>query len=358
MRRRLGSFALLALLLAVAPADARKEKPTPCPDGRFRVVGEALVPGGAVPLPDAIVVAAPQLAIASGCEARKGRVKATRKKGTLLKAKWKQCGELRKVVLVATIASPACDVVTGTIKAKKMKKRRIEALRSACGDGVLDAGNGEQCDGSASGCAGGQHCNATCGCEAGTTTTTLPGAGQVGLCGNAVIETGEPCDLLSDPSGCPTGQQCDLVDRRCVCSVVPDVIGEEVSYSPPPRPNLAALGLPQNLDGTFALLTPPNAELRIDPTIADPVTAAARCGDWVTGCLAPPARSLDDCARSAPHCTTNRPWDEAAACCPAACFTAYEAKRRQGASAMLAWRQVYRDDGSCFPGLRALLGRP
>ena len=67
--------------------------------------------------------------------------------------------------------------------------------------------------------------------------------------------------------------------------------------------------------------------------------------------------TLDDCARSAPHCQTAEPWLEAQRCCPAACFTAYEALRRTGVAPMLAFSKVYFEDASCLPGVRALLGK-
>ena len=38
------------------------------------------------------------------------------------------------------------------------------AATSTCGDGVVDAGLGEQCDGSATVCGAGQACNAQCTC--------------------------------------------------------------------------------------------------------------------------------------------------------------------------------------------------
>jgi hypothetical protein len=85
------------------------------------------------------------------------------------------------------------------------------------------------------------------------------------------------------------------------------------------------------------------------------VTALGACTRWITLCVDPASRSLDDCARSAPACATDRPWEEAAACCPAACFATYEAARLGGAEPLAAFSQVYFTDASCFPGVRALL---
>jgi hypothetical protein len=96
--------------------------------------------------------------------------------------------------------------------------------------------------------------------------------------------------------------------------------------------------------------------LTVPDAPADPLTAVARCTGWIVACVSPPDRSLDDCARSAPHCTTGQPWLETERCCPSACFDAYETRRQAGASAMLAFRTTYFTDASCFPGVAALLG--
>jgi hypothetical protein len=117
---------------------------------------------------------------------------------------------------------------------------------------------------------------------------------------------------------------------------------------------LTAARLPRLPDGQFLVLAVPGAQLTIDPTLRDPVTALGACTAWITACV-DPSRSLDDCARSAPPCATDRPWEEATACCPAACFEGYQRARQGGTEPLAAYEQVYFKDASCFPGLRALL---
>jgi hypothetical protein len=144
---------------------------------------------------------------------------------------------------------------------------------------------------------------------------------------------------------------CTLDGMQCVRSGV----GRVVTFVPPPVQDLVALGAPQLPDGRFFIFGTPEASLTIDPTLKGPVTALGTCTRWITTCVDPASRSLDDCARSAPACATNRPWEEFAPCCPAACFAAYEVARLGGTAPLDAFRQVYFTDASCFPGVRALL---
>ena len=132
-------------------------------------------------------------------------------------------------------------------------------------------------------------------------------------------------------------------------------IGHPVAFDPPPPPDLAAARLPRLPDGQFVVLVIPGAQLLLDPTRRDPVTALGACTGWITSCVEPAGRSLDDCARSAPPCATDRPWEEAVACCPAACFEAYQQGRRAGTDALAAFAQVYFQEARCFPGVQALL---
>lgn len=131
-------------------------------------------------------------------------------------------------------------------------------------------------------------------------------------------------------------------------------VGRPVAFEPPPPPDLTAAHLPRLANGQFLVLVIPGAQLTIDPTLRDPVTALGACTAWITACV-DPARSLDDCARSALPCATERPWEEAAACCPATCFEAYQQARRAGAEPLAAYGRVYFKEPDCFPGLRDLL---
>ena len=62
-----------------------------------------------------------------------------------------------------------------------------------------------------------------------------------------------------------------------------------------------------------------------------PATVAAACSAMVSACYHQnddASRTLDACFESAPRCTTARPWEEAHACCPDACWQKYVELRR------------------------------
>ena len=132
-------------------------------------------------------------------------------------------------------------------------------------------------------------------------------------------------------------------------------VGHPVAFAPPPPLDVAAAGLPRLPDGNFLVLSVPGAALEIDPARRDPITAAGACARWLTTCVTAGGHPLDDCARSAPPCATERPWEEATACCPAACFERYQDARRAGADALAALDAVYFGADTCFPGVTALL---
>lgn len=163
----MGLFRLLlasaTLLASAAPATAAR--PSACPDGRF-----LLRDGAGVFAPatagdrQAVTLAAKRLTVDGVCAPAKAKVKAG-KRATTIGARWSVCGDRKKVRLSGTIASPACDVLRATVKARKQRPIQIQATRSACGDGFADRAVGETCDLPPED-GGGT-----------TTTTTLPGVG-------------------------------------------------------------------------------------------------------------------------------------------------------------------------------------
>jgi hypothetical protein len=137
-------------------------------------------------------------------------------------------------------------------------------------------------------------------------------------------------------------------------------VGRVVAFTPPPRRELATLPLPSVGNGNLLVLEVPGGRLELDPTRRGPLTALGGCTAWIAACVAPPDRTLDDCARSAPRCAGTTPWDEAEPCCPAGCFEAYRRARIDappGEPALDTFTQVYFDDAGCFPGVRAAAGR-
>jgi hypothetical protein len=181
MRRRTrvlqSAAAIAATLLSAGPTWARRPIAQLCPGGRFVVLGnQQLVTGGLAAGADAIVIDGREVTIGSGCPPRAGTVKATRK-GTRVRDTWATCGELHGVRLKALLAQPECTTLRGSIRARKRKAASFEARRSSCGDGILDAGGGEQCE-TAVPCPEGEACTYVCTCGSrsttgGSTTTTV-----------------------------------------------------------------------------------------------------------------------------------------------------------------------------------------
>ncbi len=164
-------------LVVASPAVAKRPKPTPCPGGRFLVEGEALVAGDSTAPHEPVVISSTTVSIGDACQPVRGKVAAT-KRGTTVKAAWQACVGLAGSVHLKATFDATCSVLTGTLVARRgtPKRRPFTARRSACGDGIVDPGAGEQCDGD--GCGAASQCDARCQCipllpAATTTTTTL-----------------------------------------------------------------------------------------------------------------------------------------------------------------------------------------
>ncbi len=181
----------VALVAAGRPALSRRPAPPACPGGRF-VLPEAdppLVVGSVATAPDVVVVddggSPTTVAVGSGCDAVAGKVKGTRK-GTTVKAKWTACAGQQKVRLTAKI-EPACDTMTGKVRAKGRKPRPFTATRSVCGDGILDPDNAETCEPGVAECDPGAACDA-CACVA-APSTTLPASTSTTVAGTSTSTT-------------------------------------------------------------------------------------------------------------------------------------------------------------------------
>ncbi len=145
------------LTIAAASALALAASVTmPC-TGRY-VVGDA---SGLAPT--AVTLASGQVTLEPLCDAAPARLR-RRGQGWRLVAAWKRCGTRRAVRLRATLASD-CTFLTGHVAARGLRRTRLTATASACGDGIVDSGNtlgggGEGCDDGNT--LGGDACEATC----------------------------------------------------------------------------------------------------------------------------------------------------------------------------------------------------
>jgi len=170
--RLLAKLLCLSLVVMSAPARPRRPKPTPCPGGRFTVAGEPLVAGGTPPDADAVRITGSEVSIDSGCATTAFHRNVTRE-ATIVTARWKTCGDLRKVRLVAHIAG-GCNEMMGKFTAKRAPPHHFTATLAPCGDGVVDATIGEECDPAATptGCLAGRPCSSACMCGPGGPVTT------------------------------------------------------------------------------------------------------------------------------------------------------------------------------------------
>jgi cysteine-rich repeat protein len=137
---------LLVPILFVSRAAPVDAKVALCPPGRFLVVGEPLVTGAvATPAVDAIVIAPQGLSIDSGCGAVVFRQRTT-KKGTRLRARWPFCQTGNGKVRLRALLAPSCDAMNGTFRMRHTPARPFHAVRTRCGDGIVDRDGGEECD--------------------------------------------------------------------------------------------------------------------------------------------------------------------------------------------------------------------
>jgi len=203
--RTLFVLVLSALSLAGLVTASRAKKIPPCPPARYLLApGDAgLIFGEVTPETDALTLGASTLS-APTCGSTRAKVKGTAR-GTTIKATWKTCGGLKKVLAKGTISSD-CQTLQGTIKAKKVAPKPFSGqLSSGCGDDLLDTGLGEECEGDAD-CDVGAVCTDFCTCatttttiaESTTTTSTTVGptttTTEPSLCGNGLPDPGEECD--------------------------------------------------------------------------------------------------------------------------------------------------------------------
>ncbi len=143
-------FLALILTLGLAPGAAHAR---PCPARRYVVTSDATPLGGT---PVLLAVDATTLAFTGGCTST-----AATRRGARLVASWDSCAGRTGLRLKARL-SRTCTAIRGRLRAPGVRTK-FTAAPSVCSDGVVDAGLGEQCDGTP--CADAP-CDA-CGCGAG-----------------------------------------------------------------------------------------------------------------------------------------------------------------------------------------------
>jgi hypothetical protein len=121
LRHRLAP-AVLALT-AVLAAHSGNAKQPPCPGGRWPVAQPLI---GAAAGPDAVFIDDRQISIESGCPAKRAR-RVISHRTTVLRVRWPRCGDDRRVVLVVRLDNATCESLTGTLRKRGAKRRRLSA---------------------------------------------------------------------------------------------------------------------------------------------------------------------------------------------------------------------------------------
>src|SRR5262249_25613953 len=165
------SFLVLAVLAAGLVTDPRSTfarkapKPEPCPPARYLISGGPIGSDGS----GSALELGSSVSLDGVCDSVPAKRNQANRKGiTQVLARWKHCNGLNGAVVLQGKILPGCSQFQGTLRAKKFKKP-VSAGMSRCGDGIVDAGGGEQCDdGNAT---PGDGCEPDCTATPPTTTT-------------------------------------------------------------------------------------------------------------------------------------------------------------------------------------------
>jgi len=145
----------------------------------------------------------------------------------------------------------------------------------------------------------------------------------------------------------------DTIEIQVLGGIFPVVIGSEVSFDLPEDLSPADLAsLPTGALGLPILIESLRLGAVVELGDRDEIEGMARCLAVVKACTSPPDRTLDDCMRSAPVCTSSPWWGEEDACCPASCFDTYEAQRLDGIGTAQAFLDTFYSASSCIDAVR------
>ena len=154
--------AVLAGLLAhPGRAPGRRAPTTPCAaDGRFVFSEPVCARSGASGRLLAFEGSPPSLVLEASEAPAEAAVRSG-KSAVRVRARWRSCAAGWRR-LKARLEGPGCDALTVRLRGRD-GRRRLVAARSRCGDGFVDTGNGEACEGAGT-CPDGASCDARCTC--------------------------------------------------------------------------------------------------------------------------------------------------------------------------------------------------
>jgi hypothetical protein len=175
LRFLVSALFLMMSMALIGPAGAKKPRPTPCPPDRYLLPASigTLTGDTAAEIP---LVLQPGQSSLGSCTLTVGKFKVSKKGVTKVVAKSPPkttCGPGNFKKVLVTVTLPAgCRSASVAVKAKKFRKQTLQASLSVCGDGQIDPGKNEECDGS--GCPATSTCDSNCKCQPIPTTTTPP----------------------------------------------------------------------------------------------------------------------------------------------------------------------------------------
>ena len=143
------------------------------------------------------------------------------------------------------------------------------------------------------------------------------------------------------------------IEIQVLGGIFPVVIGEDVEFDLPADLTPADLAsLPTGTLGEPILIESPGLGAVVELGDRDEIEGMSRCLAVVKACTSPPDRSIDDCMRSAPVCTSSPWWDQDDACCPESCFGTYESQRLAGIGSARAFLDTFFSASSCIDAVR------
>lgn len=156
------ALAIVALLAGGAQAKSTRER---CTTGRFMITGAASILGQQGDPHGPLVLSGGRVALGPSCRAVRARLSGS-KRGTEVRARWPKgaCDGLGGPLRLEARIPSGCASMSGVLKTVKPRRSEpLTSLASACGDGIVDPGNDETCDGA--GCGAGEVCD-RCRCIA------------------------------------------------------------------------------------------------------------------------------------------------------------------------------------------------